>query len=92
LGNEYQRVLTEVVWLVDDGELVFGGKRLKRDAPGFYLQPALFTGVTNKMRIAREELSGPVAGVICVDDYARSAGHRQRYRVRRCPRASAPRA
>ncbi len=33
-------------------------QRLKRDTPGFYLQPALFTDVTNKMRIAREEIFG----------------------------------
>jgi alpha-ketoglutaric semialdehyde dehydrogenase len=30
----------------------------------------LFTEVTNKMRIAREEIFGPVAGVIRVNDYA----------------------
>jgi aldehyde dehydrogenase (NAD+) len=55
----------------DEGaKLAFGGERLKRDAPGFYLQPALFTGVTNNMRIAREEIFGPVAAVIRVNDYA----------------------
>jgi len=55
----------------DEGaKLVFGGERLNREAPGFYLQPALFTEVNNKMRIAREEIFGPVAGVIRVKDYA----------------------
>jgi aldehyde dehydrogenase (NAD+) len=55
----------------DEGaRLVFGGERLNRDAPGFYLQPALFTEMTNTMRIAREEIFGPVAGVIRVKDYA----------------------
>jgi len=48
---------------------VFGGERLNREASGFYLQPALFTDVTNNMRIAREEIFGPVAGVIRVKDY-----------------------
>ena len=42
---------------------------LNREAPGFYLQPALFTDVTNTMRIAREEIFGPVAAVIRVKDY-----------------------
>src|SRR5439155_126413 len=51
-------------------QLELGGELLKRDAPGFYLQPALFTDVTNKMRIAREEIFGPVAAVIRVNDYA----------------------
>jgi alpha-ketoglutaric semialdehyde dehydrogenase len=55
----------------DEGaKLVVGGERLTREAPGFYLQPALFTDVTNTMRIAREEIFGPVAGVIRVKDYA----------------------
>lgn len=49
--------------------LAWGGERLNRDTPGFYLQPALFTGVDNRMRIAREEIFGPVAGVIRVKDY-----------------------
>jgi aldehyde dehydrogenase (NAD+) len=34
------------------------------------MQPALFTDVSNKMRIAREEIFGPVAAVIRVKDYA----------------------
>ena len=55
----------------DEGaKLAFGGELLSRDAPGFYLQPALFTGVANTMRIAREEIFGPVAAVIRVKDYA----------------------
>jgi aldehyde dehydrogenase (NAD+) len=54
----------------EGAKLAFGGERLKLDAPGFYLQPALFTEVTNSMRIAREEIFGPVAAVIRVNDYA----------------------
>jgi aldehyde dehydrogenase (NAD+) len=49
--------------------LAFGGERLDRETPGFYLQPALFTDATNKMRISREEIFGPVASVIRVKDY-----------------------
>ncbi len=49
--------------------LVTGGELLDRDAEGFYLSPALFTGVNNQMRIAREEIFGPVATVIKVKDY-----------------------
>jgi alpha-ketoglutaric semialdehyde dehydrogenase len=56
----------------EGAKLTFGGERLKRDAPGFYLQPALFTDVTNKMRIAREEIFGPVAAVTRVNDYAQA--------------------
>ncbi len=54
----------------DEGaRLVFGGERLNRETPGFYLQPALFTEATNAMRISREEIFGPVASVIRVKDY-----------------------
>jgi aldehyde dehydrogenase (NAD+) len=49
--------------------LAWGGERLNRENPGFYLQPALFTGVSNGMRIAREEIFGPVAAVIRAKDY-----------------------
>ncbi|MFD1328898.1 aldehyde dehydrogenase family protein [Mycoplana ramosa] len=49
--------------------LAYGGDLLKRDNPGFYLQPALFTDATNDMRISREEIFGPVASVIRVRDY-----------------------
>ena len=54
----------------DEGaKLHWGGERLNRSTPGFYLQPALFTDVNNKMRIAREEIFGPVAAVLHVKDY-----------------------
>ena len=53
----------------EGAKLAFGGEILKRDTPGFYLQPALFTEATNQMRISREEIFGPVASVIRVRDY-----------------------
>ena len=52
-----------------EGGTLHGGEQLKRDTEGFYLAPALFTGTTNKMRINREEIFGPVASVIKVDGY-----------------------
>ncbi|WP_027166124.1 aldehyde dehydrogenase family protein [Mesorhizobium sp. WSM3224] len=53
----------------EGAELAFGGDRLERGTPGFYLQPALFVGSSNAMRISREEIFGPVANVIRVKDY-----------------------
>ena len=53
----------------EGARLAFGGNRLERATPGFYLEPALFTEATNQMRIAREEIFGPVAAVIRVKDY-----------------------
>jgi len=53
----------------EGARLAWGGERLERETPGFYLQPALFTETTNAMRINREEVFGPVATVIKVKDY-----------------------
>ncbi len=49
--------------------LRWGGERLQRATPGYFLQPALFTDVTPAMRISREEIFGPVAAVVQVKDY-----------------------
>ena len=53
----------------DGAKLVWGGERLNRATPGYYLAPALFTEARNDMTIAREEVFGPVAAVIRVKDY-----------------------
>jgi len=51
----------------DEGaKVVAGGEAL--DRPGFYLSPAVVADVDNTMRIAREEIFGPVASVIPFDD------------------------
>ncbi len=49
--------------------LRFGGLALERETAGYFLQPAVFTEVKNDMRIAREEIFGPVAAVIRARDY-----------------------
>ena len=54
----------------DEGAtLRWGGERLNRETPGYYLQPALFTETAPEMRINKEEVFGPVASVIRVKDY-----------------------
>ena len=53
----------------EGGTLAFGGERLRRAKEGFYLAPALFTETTNSMRLNREEVFGPVAGILRVRDY-----------------------
>ena len=53
----------------EGARLAFGGEVLTRDAPGYYIAPTLFTDVRNDMRIAREEIFGPVAAVVKVKDY-----------------------
>ncbi|HXR56071.1 MAG TPA: aldehyde dehydrogenase family protein [Casimicrobiaceae bacterium] len=53
----------------EGAHLAAGGGTIERETPGFYVQPTLFTGVRNDMRIAREEIFGPVAAVIRARDY-----------------------
>jgi len=62
--EKYIRIARE-----EGGKLAFGGERLNRSTPGFYLQPALFTDTTPEMRINREEVFGPVVSTIRVKDY-----------------------
>ncbi len=53
----------------EGAKLALGGERLSRGTPGFYMAPALFTDVTSTMRVAREEIFGPVAVVLRARDY-----------------------
>ncbi|MBK8017113.1 MAG: aldehyde dehydrogenase family protein [Betaproteobacteria bacterium] len=69
-----QSQLNQDLYYIDEGKkggakLAFGGNLLKRETQGFYLEPALFTETDNSMRINREEVFGPVATVIAVNDY-----------------------
>ena len=43
-----------------------GGERLDRE--GYFIAPTLFTGVKDDMRIAREEIFGPVLSVMAYDE------------------------
>ncbi|HEY1383694.1 MAG TPA: aldehyde dehydrogenase [Dongiaceae bacterium] len=49
---------------------VLGGGRPQAPelASGWFVQPTIFTGVSNDMRIAREEVFGPILSVIPFDD------------------------
>ena len=54
----------------DEGaKLALGGEPLNRATPGFYMAPALFVDADNGMRIAREEIFGPIAAMIPARDY-----------------------
>jgi acyl-CoA reductase-like NAD-dependent aldehyde dehydrogenase len=52
----------------EGAEVVTGGERSSDLGDGYFVQPTIFTGVRNDMRIAREEIFGPVAAVIEVAD------------------------
>ncbi len=49
--------------------LAAGGERVRvGEGRGYFVQPTVFTGVSNAMRIAREEIFGPVLSVIPFKD------------------------
>lgn len=52
----------------DGATIVHGGKRPDHLDHGFFIEPTLLEGVTNDMRVAREEVFGPVISVITYED------------------------
>lgn len=64
-----EKVLSYFQIAKDDGATIkAGGTRAEIVPGGCYVKPTLFTGATNRMRIAREEIFGPVLTVIPFDD------------------------
>ncbi|MBU1374937.1 MAG: aldehyde dehydrogenase family protein [Alphaproteobacteria bacterium] len=53
----------------EGARLLTGGDLVSRPTAGHFLSPALFVDVDNSMRIAREEIFGPVAAVIRVRNF-----------------------
>lgn len=66
---QYEKVLEYIEIARKEGATVaLGGG--KGDGPGWFVQPTIFTGVDNGMRIAQEEVFGPVLAVIPFEDEA----------------------
>jgi len=54
----------------EGAKVALGGGRPAWARRGWYVEPTVFTGVTNDMKIAREEIFGPVVAVIPYRDEA----------------------
>jgi acyl-CoA reductase-like NAD-dependent aldehyde dehydrogenase len=68
--DQFDKILSYVDAGVSEGaQLVSGGKRASAAelADGYFVEPTIFTGVRNDMRIAAEEIFGPVLSVIAFD-------------------------
>lgn len=50
----------------ENAEIVLGGG--SPDQPGWFIKPTMLVGMNNQMRVAREEVFGPVLSVIPFDD------------------------
>ena len=48
----------------EGAELVLGGSRVLQETGGYFVEPTIFDRVDNKMKIAQEEIFGPVLSVI----------------------------
>ena len=51
----------------EGAQLIAGGTRVEGTAPGFFVAPTIFAGVRPDMRIAQEEIFGPVVSIMPVD-------------------------
>ena len=51
----------------EGAKLVAGGKQILQETGGTYVEPTIFDGVSNAMKIAQEEIFGPVLSVITFD-------------------------
>jgi len=65
--------LDRVLGYIDSGReegaaLHLGGARVREETGGYYVEPTIFDAVSNEMRIAREEIFGPVLSTISFDD------------------------
>jgi acyl-CoA reductase-like NAD-dependent aldehyde dehydrogenase len=48
----------------DGARVALGGARVRQESGGFFVEPTVFDGVQPSMRIAREEIFGPVLATI----------------------------
>ncbi|MEY4138794.1 MAG: aldehyde dehydrogenase DhaS [Pseudomonadota bacterium] len=68
--RQLERVMGYVAIGKEEGaNLLAGGNRLGGQlSDGYFIEPTVFSNVNNNMRIAREEIFGPVISVIPFDD------------------------
>ena len=57
------------IGLKDGAKQLSGGEQVEQATPGWYLSPALFIDAKSEMKICREEIFGPIAAVMPVNDY-----------------------
>jgi len=69
--QQYQKILDYIdIAKTEGAECVLGGQAASQPeyANGRFIEPTIFSGVSNKMRIAQEEVFGPVLSVIPFED------------------------
>jgi gamma-glutamyl-gamma-aminobutyraldehyde dehydrogenase len=70
-----ERVLGYIEIGVKEGaRIALGGKRALEETGGYYVEPTILDNVTNGMRVAQEEIFGPVVVVIPFETEAEAIG------------------
>lgn len=70
--DELKGNLQHIEWAKEEGaKVLYGGRRLTEGGleHGFFMEPAVIGGVTPNMRIAKEEVFGPVVAILAVDNF-----------------------
>jgi acyl-CoA reductase-like NAD-dependent aldehyde dehydrogenase len=66
--NQFSRVLASIARGREEGaSVVIGGEPVVSPAEGYFVRPTIFTDVSNEMKLASEEIFGPVLSVIDFD-------------------------
>ncbi|MFN3737574.1 aldehyde dehydrogenase family protein [Hydrogenophaga sp.] len=70
-AKQLETVLSYIAIGRAEAQLLCGGERLQDGeyAHGYYVTPAIFDGVTQKARIAREEIFGPVIAILEAESF-----------------------
>lgn len=67
-ATQCERVLRHIDTAKTEGaKLVVGGRRVRKESGGFFVEPTLLSGVSPAARISQEEVFGPVLASICFD-------------------------
>jgi len=65
--NQTSRVLDYIETGKSEGaNIITGGEQVRKKSGGYYIAPTIFEGVKNNMKIAKEEIFGPV---LCAIDF-----------------------
>jgi aldehyde dehydrogenase (NAD+) len=68
-ARQRDRIMSYIQSGLDEGaRLIAGGKVARDKGGGFFVEPTCFVDVSNDMKIAREEIFGPVLAVIPFED------------------------
>lgn len=64
-GEQTKKILFYIRTGQEEGaNLVMGGGQVNKNSGGYYIEPTIFADVNNKMKIAQDEIFGPVLSII----------------------------